>query len=71
MADHGLHVGTPELTTVGAIAFGPDDILFVADTARAAIVAVDVADPGGDAPTDAFELDDLGARLAEIGRAHV
>ncbi|MFI5048068.1 MAG: hypothetical protein ACHQIG_13460 [Acidimicrobiia bacterium] len=59
-----MQVGTPELTTIGAITFGPDDVLFVADTTRAAIVALDVADPGGSASTDAFELDDLGTRLA-------
>jgi hypothetical protein len=61
-----MEVGTPELSTIGAIAFGPDDVLFVADTTRAAIVAIDVADPGDRTPTDAFEVDDLGTRLAAL-----
>jgi len=68
MADgaHGMQVGTPELKTVGAITFGPDDVLFVADTTRAAIVAIDVADPGDDAAGGALEVDDLGTRLAAL-----
>jgi hypothetical protein len=65
MADHGLQLGTPQLASAGAITFGPDDVLFVADTSRAAILAIDVADPSPDAgPLDAFELDDLGQHLA-------
>jgi len=61
---HGMQVGTPELVTIGAITFGPDDVLFVADTTRAAIV--DVADPGSSAATDTLDVDDLGARLAAL-----
>jgi hypothetical protein len=59
---YGLEVGTPELKSVGAIAFGPEGILFVADNAGARIVAVDLGDPlrGG----SAIEVDDLDARLA-------
>jgi hypothetical protein len=64
MGEHGLQLGTPGIESVGPIAFGPDDILFVADNARAMIVAVDVADPGDDASVDALDLDDLDSRLA-------
>ena len=39
-----LEVGTPAIKSVGAIAFGPDDILFVADNAGAMIFAIEVVD---------------------------
>ncbi|HXY92871.1 MAG TPA: hypothetical protein VEP49_10370 [Acidimicrobiia bacterium] len=64
MGEHGLQVGTPVVGSVGPIAFGPDDVLFVADNANATILAIDVADDGDDAEVDAFDLDDLDARLA-------
>ena len=32
--DNGMTVGTPEIASVGPIAFGPDDVLFVADNVR-------------------------------------
>ena len=37
--DYGLKRGKAELRSVGPIAFGPDDVLFVADTLGAAIFA--------------------------------
>jgi len=39
---YGLQAGTPELASAGALAFGPDGVLFVADPAGAAIFAIDV-----------------------------
>ena len=46
MGQYGLEVGTPRIQSVGAITFGPGDILFVADNVAATVFAVDVADPG-------------------------
>jgi hypothetical protein len=66
MGEHGLQVGTPTIGSVGPITFGPDDVLFVADNANAGIVAIDVADDGDDADVEAFDLDDLDARLASF-----
>src|SRR5438093_1479455 len=40
---HGLTRGTPEIKSVGAVTFGPDDVLFVADTLGAAVFAIDMA----------------------------
>lgn len=63
-ADLGLAVGTPEMKSVGPIAFGPDGILFVADNKSAAIFALGLG-PAGPAPDSmAFEIDDLDGRLA-------
>ena len=39
MGDYGLSVGTPEIGSVGAITFGPGDVLFVADNATATVFA--------------------------------
>jgi hypothetical protein len=64
MGEFGLQVGTPEIESVGAITFGPDDVLFVADNARARIVALDVNDIGDSDAHDAFDLDDLDPALA-------
>ena len=58
--DNGMTVGTPEIASVGPIALGPDNVLFVADNVRVTITALDVADDGprgGDAPLDVDELD--------------
>ncbi|HZQ34973.1 MAG TPA: hypothetical protein VFD32_03495, partial [Dehalococcoidia bacterium] len=60
---YGLTAGTPEIGAIGPIAFGPEGILFLADNARAAIVAVALDD---DATPDAhpLEVERLDIRLA-------
>jgi len=64
MSEYGLEVGTPAIESVGPMTFGPDNILFVADNAAARIFAIDVADSGDESAVDAFDLDDLDAKLA-------
>ncbi len=65
MGDYGLEVGTPEIRSVGPIAFGPDDVLFVADNAAATVFAIDVADPGTEAVgSSPFDFDNVDTRLA-------
>jgi hypothetical protein len=63
MSDYGMQAGKPELKSGGPITFGPDDVLFVADNRSATIFAIDVADDGVAAPADAFDLEDLDAKL--------
>src|SRR5581483_8913664 len=41
---YGLERGTPELRSAGPITFGPDSILFVADSAAARIYAIAIED---------------------------
>lgn len=65
MSEYGLKQGTPEIASVGALAFGPDDILFVADNMSATITAVNVADTS-DGAAGPFELDDIDGRLASF-----
>jgi hypothetical protein len=64
MSEFGLQVGTPELASVGPLAFGPGEILLVADSDSAKVFALDVADPGPDGTGEPFELADLDAKLA-------
>jgi hypothetical protein len=62
---YGLEQGTPDLKSVGPIAFGPDGILFVADNVSAAIFAIDVS--ASSEPSSAAEpvdIDNLDGRLA-------
>jgi hypothetical protein len=61
---YGLQPGTPELKSVGPIAFGPESILFVADNVSATIFAIDVA-PSSDTSVnpDLAPIDNIDARL--------
>lgn len=64
MGDHGLTRGTPAIKSVGAICFGPDDVLFVADSLGAKVFAIDVADPATAGSGSPFELERVDAQLA-------
>ena len=64
MGEHGLQMGTPEIKSVSAIAFGPDDVLFVADNAAAKVYAIDVADSSPVASAEAFDLEGLDTKLS-------
>ena len=61
--EYGMTVGTPQIASAGPIAFGPDDVLFLADNRSATIFAIQVADDGPTAAADAFDLDDLDTKL--------
>ena len=56
--------GKVELKSAGALAMGPDGILFVGDSVGGAIVALDVDDR---TPSKS----DASLEIKEIGRAHV
>lgn len=61
---YGLERGTPGFDSIGAITFGPDRILFIADNARASILAVDLGDAPAVPASAPLEIEDLDARLA-------
>jgi hypothetical protein len=61
--------GAPTLTSVGALAFGPDGVLFVGDAEGACIVAIDTGTPGAGPSSDAapdLDVEDLTAHLAQL-----
>ena len=66
MSEYGLQVGTADLRSAGPITFGPAGILFLADNMSAKVFAVDVADPGGAAGSEPFDLDDVDAAVASF-----
>jgi hypothetical protein len=64
VSDLGLQRGNVALRSSGPITFGPDGILFVADSAAATIHAIDVADRGKAAGAEPFDLEHVDERVA-------
>ncbi len=62
----GMIVGTPDLKTAGALAFGPENILFVGDSPSAAVFAVDVKDTAKDTGTEQIRLDGVDRKIASL-----
>jgi hypothetical protein len=63
-----FEVGSPKLGSVGAISFSPDGVLFLADNARAQIVAVDLSNDHHKTPVRGIEnLDRLLAAFLGCG----
>jgi hypothetical protein len=65
MDKFGLRIGSPQLSSVGALAFGPDGILFVADYAAATILAIDPGDSRA-ASTAPVEITGLDTRIGSL-----
>ncbi len=65
-ADWGLKEGKAELKSAGPLAFGPDGILFVADTKAAAIFAIDTADQMGDSEKVELNVEALNEKVGEL-----
>jgi hypothetical protein len=64
VSDLGLQHGSVVLRSSGPITFGPDGVLFVADSAAATIHAIDVADTGAAAGAEPFDLEHVDERVA-------
>lgn len=58
--------GTPELKSAGALAFGPDGVLLIGDTANAKIVAIDTGDRGPRGEAAAINVEKLGEKVAAL-----
>jgi hypothetical protein len=61
----GLKEGNPGLKSARSLVFGPANILIVADTKSAAVVAIDTGDKKGDSAAVKFDIDGLQKKLAE------
>ena len=70
---YGLQVGTPALSSAGAITFGPEGILFVADNAAATIFAIHVRDEAAafSTPVEVAALDTRVGSLLGVAREDV
>ena len=60
-----LKAGTPELKSATALAFGPKGLLFVGDSAGAAIYAIDTGDTKPAGPKD-LNVEKLDAKIADM-----
>lgn len=67
----GFRLGSLRFGSVGPIAFGPDGILFVADNARAEIVAVELSDERTTVLTEVKNLDERLAAFLGCARGDV
>jgi hypothetical protein len=63
---NGMILGSPELKSAGALAFGPGSVLFVADSQSAAVFAIDVKDDAKDTGTEPVVLEDLDRKIAGL-----
>ena len=61
----GMQTGSPEIKTVSQLAFGPDGILFIADTKAATVFAIDTGD-NTPADTKAFKVDGINNKIAAL-----
>jgi hypothetical protein len=61
-----LTKGTPEVKSIGALAFGPEGILFLGDARGAAIIAVDTGDRPASPATGAVKIDGLDEKIASL-----
>ena len=60
-----LKSGTPEIKSVGPLAFGPDGVLFVGDTQGAAIFAIDTGDRTP-TPAGPFKVAGIDEKIASL-----
>ncbi len=66
----GFKAGKAELKSAGPLAFGPDGILFIGDSAGASIVAVDTGDRKSTKSTGSFEIKGINEKIAESRYLH-
>lgn len=62
----GFQSGKPTLKSISQLAFGPDDILFLADTRAAAIVAIDTGDNHRAADGKTLRIEGLTQKIAAL-----
>src|SRR5687768_17483513 len=67
-ADHtaGMKQGKAEFKSMGPLAFGPEGILFVADTKAAAIVAIATGDTAAKAASKSLKVEGINQKLAAV-----
>lgn len=61
-----LKQGTPDIKSVGALAFGPEGILFVGDATSGAIFALDTGDRPSAAAMGALKVDKIDERIGAL-----
>jgi hypothetical protein len=62
----GFQKGTPELKSIGAMAFGPEGILFVGDPVGATIYAIDTGDSPKEAASSKLDIKGVDEKIASL-----
>ena len=62
----GMKSGDPGFKSIGALAFGPDGILFAADPKGAQVVAIDTGDKKAADLKDSFKIEGIDAKVAGL-----
>jgi hypothetical protein len=62
----GMKSGKAEFKSMGPLAFGPDGILFVADTKSAAIIAIATGDTDSKSASKALKIEGINQKLASL-----
>src|SRR5687768_5322596 len=62
----GMKEGKVDLKSAGPITFGPEGILFVADTKAAAIVAIDTGDGKGNGSAKPLKVEGINTKIAAL-----
>src|SRR5687767_11916192 len=62
----GMKEGKAEFKSMGPLAFGPEGILFVADTKSAAVVAIDTGDKKAAAGDKALKVEGINQKIAAM-----
>ena len=63
---YGMSYGAPDLKSAGSLAFGPDGVLFVADSQNGAVFALDVKETGKDEGAEKTEVRNIDQKLASL-----
>jgi hypothetical protein len=66
MSEYGLQIGSADIESAGPIAFGPEGIMFLADSASAKVFAVDVGENGPEMVSEPFDMAHLDTRVASF-----
>ena len=63
---YGMRVAPLQLRSIGVMTFGPDGILYVADSRAGAVYAIDLGDTARDTSTTGIKLDGVDTRIASL-----
>jgi hypothetical protein len=58
--------GTPEIQSLGSLAFGPEGILFIGDSKAGAVYAIEMADQTSNLTDDGLEINGIDEKIASM-----
>lgn len=58
--------GDPEIKSIHALSFGPENVLFIGDSKSATIFALDTRDEAGSQPKEDISMDQIDKKIAEM-----